>query len=70
MAIQGHSRSPIWGSVESLRETACKNAGLISKVSEDTASETLKIAVVDNPTAAWRPLSREPHEYKPYIARN
>ena len=31
------------------------NAGLISKVTEEISSETLKIAVVDNPTVVLRP---------------
>jgi len=38
----------------------CNDVGLTSKGSENIASQTLKIAVVDNLTVAWRHLSKKP----------
>jgi len=53
------------------RVSLYKNAGLISKVSQDVASKPLKIAVLDNRTNATPPTPWNSCEYphKPYIAR-
>ena len=41
------------------------NVGIINLYSsEDSASESTLVYVFDHPTVVWRPLFREPYEYK------
>jgi len=47
--IQGQVFWDQWKPYEGLCISLCHKAGLVSKVSKDTASENTKIAVVDNP---------------------
>jgi len=48
------------------------NAGLLSKISKEVATEIAKNVVVDNPTVIFTPLPEEPPGISdvPYISTN